>query len=495
MRRVLALDIGTSSVRATVYDERLTAHRSIQIRYRWHEPVPGHVELAPGRLLAHVACAMDELQATAPPRIDAVATAAFWHSLVGVDARGRPVTPVLPWSDRRAASEAVTLQAALDERDVHARTGCRLHTSYWPARLRWLRRHRRAEFRRIARWMSFPEWLERQWLGREGASVSQASATGLMDQATCEWDAAMLEASRIREAQLAPIVGPDAHAQLRPRLASRWPALARAIWIPAAGDGALNNVGAGCVRRERAAVMVGTSGAMRVLWTPRRGEPVRVPFGLWRYRLDRRRVLIGGALSNGGNAREWVLELTAGRRRNDPTVNRAAQDRLQRLADALPPDGHGLTVLPFLAGERSPDYPADARGVIHGLTLDTRGEHVLRAMMEAVAYRLAAIAGELQPGFRLREVVAAGGGLERSAAWTQILADTLGRPVRLCADAELTSRGAAAVALDQLGTLSLDDVEPPPGEVVRPDRARTRTYLRARQRQDVLYGQFARTTG
>jgi gluconokinase len=466
-----------------VYDEALTAHRYIQIRYRWRQPAPGWVELAPATLLTHVARAMDELVASTPGRIDAVAVAAFWHSLLGVDAAGRPVTPVIPWSDRRADAEAIALQGALDERDVHARTGCRLHMSYWPAKLRWFRRHQPADARRVVRWMTFPEWLERQWLGRDGISLSQASATGLMDQDTCAWDPAMLDASGIREAQLAPVVGPEAHARLRPRLAARWPAVARAIWVPAAGDGAVNNVGAGCIRRDRAAVMIGTSGAMRVLWTPRRGEPVGAPFGLWRYRLDRRRVLVGGAISNGGNAREWILELAAGRQRNDPRVNRAQQDRLQQLADALPPDAHGLTILPFLAGERSPGYRANARGVIDGLTLDTRAEHLLRAMMEAIAYRLAVVAGELHPAFRLREIVAAGGGLERSTAWTQILADTLGRPVRLCADAELTSRGAAAVALEQLGALSLDEVEPPLGRILRPDPARTRIYRAARARQ------------
>jgi gluconokinase len=483
MRRVLALDIGTSSVRATVYDEALSAHRAIQIRYRWHEPAPGYVELPPATLLALVARTVDELLTPKLGHIDAVAIAAFWHSLMGMDARGRPVTPLLSWSDRRAAAEALDLQAALDERDVHGRTGCRLHMSYWPAKLRWLRRHRRATVRRVARWVSFPEWLERQWLTRNGASVSQASATGLMNQDSCTWDAALLEASGISESQLAPIVGPDAHARLRPRLASRWPALARAIWIPAVGDGAANNVGAGCVRRHRAAVMIGTSGAMRVAWKPRRTETVRAPFGLWRYRLDRRRVVVGGALSNGGNAREWVLELAAGRDPRDPAVNRVEQDHLQRVADALPPDAHGLTVLPFLAGARGPDYPADAHATIHGLTLGTRPHELLRAMMEAVTYGLAAVADELGSVVRTREVIAAGGGLERSTAWTQVLADTLGRPVRLCGDAELTSRGAAAIALEQLGALSLDDVEPPRGRVLSPDPARARIYRAARERQ------------
>ncbi|CAN5581654.1 gluconokinase [soil metagenome] len=483
--RVLALDIGTSSVRASVYDRTLIAHRTIQVRYRWRVAADGTVEADPQRLLGHLQQAIDAALADEPVAIEAVGIAAFWHSLMGVNAGGRPLTPLLPWSDRRAGAQVKELQRRLDEPSVHARTGCRFHMSYWPARLRWFRAHHRDVFARVARWVTFPEWVEQQWLGRAGVSTSQASGTGLMQQETCRWDPDMLAASRIDERRLGPISDADQGARLRPRLASRWPALARARWIPAAGDGALNNVGAGCARRDRAAVMVGTSGAMRVLWAPKPDERVTVPFGLWRYRLDRRRIVIGGALSNGGNVREWLLRMLA-QRQDDPRVNRPQQVHLQRLADALPPDAHGLTILPFLAGARSPDYLADARGTIDGLTLDTRPEHLLRAMMEAVAYGLGGIADELRQAVRVGELVAAGGGLERSAAWTQIIADTLGRPVRLCPDAELTSRGAAALALEQLECLRLEDVDPPRGRILRPDPGRSRIYRRARARQDRL---------
>jgi gluconokinase len=481
---VLALDIGTSSVRASLYGATLSPQQSIQIRYRWNTPQPGMVESDPRRLLALVARALDDVAGRAQA-IDAVAIAAFWHSLMGLDAAGQPVTPLLPWSDRRAARESAALQREIDERAVHRRTGCRLHMSYWPARLRWFRRHQRDVFTRVARWVTFPEWLEQQWLGRVGISLSQASGTGLFHQDTCEWDPEMLEAARIDPARLAPVSDDGAQARLLPSLARRWPALGSAAWIPAVGDGALNNVGAGCTTRGRAAAMVGTSAALRVLWAPRRGERITVPYGLWRYRLDRRRVVVGGALSDGGNAREWVLRIAA-QRQDDPRVNRAQQERLQRLADALAPDEHGLTVLPFLAGARSPDYLVDARGTIDGLTLDTKPEHLLRAMMESVAYRLGAIHEELRTVARPRELVGAGGGLERSAVWTQILADTLSQPVRLCADAELTSRGAAALALEHLGVLALEDVKPPPGRVLQPDRRRAAVYRRARHRHAQL---------
>src|SRR5262249_39584275 len=174
--------------------------------------------------------------------------------------------------------------------------------------------------------------------------VSQASGSGVFDQDRCRWDEHLLDALEVDRRTLAAILDVDDRSgSLRPALRRRWPVLANAAWIPALGDGALNTVGAGCVTRARAALMIGTSGAMRVLWEPRRGERVRQSFGLWRYRLDARRVLVGGALSNGGNVREWAMRTLSG------------SSDLEARAAALPPDSHGLTVLPFLAGMRSPD--------------------------------------------------------------------------------------------------------------------------------------------
>lgn len=484
---VLAVDIGTSSVRASVYGPTLQAQQGTQLRYRWREFPDGRVEADPQRLLARVMAVIDQTLAEERRPIQAVAIAAFWHSLVGVDVAGRPVTPLLPWSDLRAAAESERLRERLDERAVHARTGCRLHPSYWPARLQWFRAHERRAFGRVHRWISFTELLERRWLGRDGVSLSQASGTGLMQQDTCEWDAELLQACGLDEGRVAPLVDLEDAAELSPRLKRRWPALAHARWIPAAGDGAINNVGAGCVRRNSAALMIGTSAAMRVLWTARRGERVQVPFGLWRYRLDRTRPIAGGALSNGGNVREWLLRMLAGRQDDDPTIARDRQIALQRRADALPPDVHGLTMLPFFAGTRSPDYLPHARGSLDGLRLSTTPEHLLRAGMEAIAYRIAAVFDELRGTARVTDIVAAGGGLERSAAWTQILADVIGRPVRRTRQSELTSRGAAIIAFEQLGLLDVNAIQLPPGHVMQPDEARGRIYRAAANRQRQLF--------
>ncbi len=472
---VLAIDIGTSSVRASVYDARLKALRASRVEYGWPVRADGRVEADAARLEAIVMRSIDEALAGYARPIDAVGVAAFWHSLVAIDAGGRALTPVLPWSDLRSDAEADRLRDNLQEHAVHRRTGCRIHPSYWPSRLLWFRRHEPRVFDRVRRWMSFPELLERRWLGRDGVSISQASGTGLFLQDDCAWDPAMLRACRISAGELSPIVDLDDGAELSPHLKRRWPSLARARWLPAAGDGALNNVGAGCTTRGRAAVMIGTSGAMRVLWKPRTGEQVRTRFGIWRYRLDATRVVAGGALSNGGNVREFILGLVG---RGDAGI--------ERRAAALAPDSHGLTLLPFFAGTRSPDYLVHATGTLAGLTLATRPEHILRAGMEAVGHRFAAVLDELEHTARVREFVAAGGALERSPAWTQIIADIIGRPIRLLSPAELTSRGAAALALEQLGVPTSDALEPDGGHVAQPDASRHRAYTAARNRQEAL---------
>jgi gluconokinase len=478
--RVLALDIGTTSVRASLYDARLKRGRNVRLKYAWHALPDGGVELPADRVLRIVADAIDRVLDGETRAIDAVGVAAFWHSLVGVDRDGRAVTPLLPWSDTRASREAERLRDRHSERAIHRRTGCRLHPTYWPVRVPWIRRADPGAYRRVARWLSFTDLMDLRWLGREGTSVSQASGTGLLNQDTCEWDAATARACGVDTRRLPPILDLDAPGTLITRLKTRWPALAEARWLPGVGDGAANNVGAACVRRDRAAVMIGTSGALRTLWRPRRTERVRTNFGLWRYRLDRDRVVVGGALSNGGNVREWLLQTI-----EDTDGTRAA-------AEGMAPDSHGLTVLPFIAGTRSPDYLTDATATITGIRLATRPEHLVRAVMEAVAYRLARVFDELRDTVRPATIVAAGGALEGSAAWTQIIADVLQRPIELCAERELTSRGAAALALEQLGVLNVDRMPPLPSRTIEPNRGCAPVYRAAMQRQQQLFRRIHR---
>jgi gluconokinase len=472
--RVLAVDIGTSSVRAVVYGRSLQPTRQAQVRYRWRIGLDGSVEAAPAAMERAVAQAIDGALDGARTRIDAVAIAGFWHSLLGVDARGRPVTAVIPWSDTRSSRVVRGMRDELDERAIHARTGCRIHATYWPARLRWFARHEARTFRRVRRWMSFTTYLERRWLGRDAESRSQASGTGMFLHDSGAWDEELCEVCQVTPAHLGGIVDlDDAGAAPSASIARRWPQLRDARWVPAAGDGAVNNVGAGCMSAGRATLAIGTSGALREAWTT--DTAPAVPFGLWRYWLDRRRVVVGGALSNGGNFAAWMRQMLG------VTRERKDEARLARLA----PDAHGLTILPFLAGERSPDYLADAAGVIAGLRLATTRDDVYRAGLESVGYRFLAVLEDLAKVTPVTRLVASGTALTASRVWPQVLADVLGCPLALPREAELTSRGAAMIALEQLG-LATRTPEPRVARMFHPDARSHAVYRGAAARHQQL---------
>jgi gluconokinase len=439
---VLALDVGSSSVRAQRFGDGAEPLDDLR-QERYDGDDPGRIV----ELVRKVVGGRDE-------GVEAVGASCFGHSLIALDAEGRPLTPVLGWRDTRSAGAAEWLRRRVpDPEAVHARTGAPLHPSFWPAKLAWLAEAEPEVFRRSARFVSFGDYLYTELLGhselRGGApatSLSIASGTGLLDLAAGGWDKELLEILGVDEARL-PVVSDEP----------------RGAWHPALLDGACSNLGAGCVGRHRAALMVGTSGALRLLYETEQPQPRP---GLFLYRVDERRVLDGGALSDGGNLHSWIQKTLAG----------AEGSLLER-----GPDEHGLTFLPFLGGERSTGWDPSATGMIAGLTFDTTPLDIRQAALEGVALRFAAIA-ELLP--ELEEVVATGGALLAEPEWIQLMADALARPVTASAVVEASLRGAAVATLERLGCHT---GEAPLGTTFRPREGQADAYRSARERQQRLY--------
>ena len=287
---------------------------------------------------------------------------------------------------------------------------------------------------------------------------------------------ALMEAAGIAASTL-PRIDDTAAPGLRAPWATRWPALARVPWHPARGDGACSNVGSDCWGPGRIALNVGTSAALRVVLPEPLGPHATTPWGLWRYRVDATRALVGGATSEGGNVPAWCRKVLA---------LPAHEAALEQAIAAVPPDGHRLTALPFFAGERSPGWQPEARAAVAGLSLDTGPGEITRALLEAVAFRLAEIYDRLRPlAATGHVVVGSGGALGHSAAWAQIITDALGVPIALGTDAEASARGAALLALEALG--QPPPPEPVPARVLQPDPATHARYRAARSRQSRLY--------
>jgi gluconokinase len=478
---ILTIDAGTSSVRALLYDrqgrqvEGVVGHEPNQL----YTSAEGAVEEHPDEVLARIERCIDQAlqQAGTKARaIGGVACDTLASTIVAIDKAGKPISTLITYADTRNASDSVTLRRQLDEREAHDRTGCMLRSSYWPARLAWFRRTQPEVWRSAARWLTLGEYLELRLFGQSRVSYSIASWTGLLDRRKLVWDAPLLAHLGLTPEHLSPLVDRDEPLQgLSESYASRWPALRDVPWYPAIGDGAGANVGSGCVNHERIALTIGTSGALREIVD----DVQQVPAGLWLYRVDRRRALLGGATSEGGNVYAWMKE----------TLHLAQPEDVEQRLQGMEPDNHGLTVLPLLAGERSPGWAGDAKAAIVGLSLSTSPEDILRASLEAVAYRFALIAqsmGATADGSH--NFIASGGGLLHSPAWMQIFADVLGRPVVASEEAEGTSRGAALLALEALKAVpSVEQVPAQDGVVYQPNLEHHERYRAAVARQQRLY--------
>ena len=433
---VLALDVGTSSVRAQVFDDRARRQGdAAKEKYRTDDP---------DVIVDLVRRAMESVGAD----VDAVGTSCFGHSMLALDDAGRPLTPILGWRDTRSADAAEWLSRRVDPAVLHARTGCHIHTSYWPAKLAWLAATQPDVFRRARRFVSFADYLYAQLLEEEdiATSLSLASGTGLVDLRSHTWDRDLLATLGVDEARLPRI--DDAPV---------------GDWYPALLDGACSNIGAGCVTRERAALMIGTSGALRTVYETE--TPMPRP-GLFLYRLDPTRVVEGGALSDGGNLHRWLTDVL--------------RDGEGSLADR-DPSSHGLTFVTLLGGERSTGWHQHARGVVHGLTFDTTPLDLRQAALEGIGFRFADVL-ELMP--EVHEIVATGGALLSDAEWCQIMADALARSIVLSDVSEASLRGAAVLTLERLGA---HPDEPSVGKVFEPRLDRADAYRAARERQRQLY--------
>jgi len=478
---ILAIDIGSSSVRGVLFDRTGAQVLGAESRHahRFTVSPDGRVEADADRLFDLVVRCIDEATAkSAGSAVDGVAFCTFWHSVLGVSRRGHALTPVLTWADSRGADAADRLRGMVDPDASHQRTGCRFHPSYLPAKLLWLKENQPALFREADWWCSIGEYCLHRIFGRKVCSLSMASGTGLFDRRSLRWDGELLGALGVEESRLSPLGDMESPlGEPAKRFADRWPGLRGVPWFPALADGACSNIGSGCAGPSRAAVMVGTTGAMRVV---REAGPVRIPRGLWCYLVDRRRTLVGGALGDGGNLYEWMsAALDLG----------IAGDALDAALLTAQPAGHGLTVLPFLTGERSPGWNPRARGAVLGLGLRTRPLDILQAGMEAVAYRFAAVSRLLAgaaPG--IRELVGTGAALLQSGAWPQMIADVLGLPVTLAGTSEASSRGAALLALEALGLIpGIDEAEPLRGRTFSPRRQFAEAHRAAAQEQERLY--------
>ena len=481
---VLAVDIGTSSVRTMVFDATGQIRARSQIPYATLRPAPYREEQDPDLIRAETWRAMADCLAqpgATPGRVRAISFSSQLYGLIALDDADRPLTRNIMWSDGRAEPQAARLKAEGAQARLYPVTGCPMNSIYPIAKLAWLAEAAPDIFRRARRFVSIKEYVTAPLVDAWVVDHSLASATGLFDIHRRRWLAEALAAAGIAGSRLStPVSGVEGL-----RLVAGSPLAGLGLSddvrvFPGGGDGPLANLGSGAGAVGAVNVDLGTSGAVRST----QNRPTLDAEGrLWCYCLSDEFWTLGGIVSNVGNAYQWLGTHIVG-------VEGATCDAyalMNRLAAKIAPGAGDLYFLPYLRKARSPYWDDRLKGVIYGLTADHGAGHIARAMLEAIAFDLRSIVALMrQAGPASRRLVLTGG-LSRSPLLPQLMADVLDDEDFAPDNAEGSLAGAAILGLRGLGLVEgLDftggarpgrSFTPQPALRAQHDRAH-RNYLR-----------------
>ena len=469
---VIGLDLGTTSTKAVAFtvsgDQLATASHG----YPLDTPHPGHAVQDPEKILAAAYAAVNEVVTeVGADRVAGISFSSAMHSLLGLDAEYQPMTSVLTWGDTRAGLQAERLRAGTNGLAIHRRTGTPIHPMSPLTKLIWFREQEPKLHESVAFWVGIKDYVILHMCGALVVDHSLASASGLMNIHTLEWDDEALAIAGVTAEQLPELV------RTRDVLTGITPEAADAMGLPettpvvvGAGDGPLANLGVGAVQPGVAACSIGTSGALRVGVDHPAVDPLG---GVFCYALTEDRWVVGGAINNGGATLDWARSILADELdADDPTA-------LTDLAARAQPGSGGLIMLPYLLSERAPHWSALPKGAYIGLTRAHRREHLIRAALEGVCLQLALVLQSMRSaGLEITQVRATGG-VTKNDLWREVLAAAFGMRIDFAEGQEGSSFGAALLGMEALGLIeSIDIVDQliPIDEQVSPDPRSTAVY-------------------
>jgi len=427
MRRLLCgIDIGTTGAKAALFRADGLLLGEGYGEYPVHHPRPGWAEQDPAdwwRATCDALRAMMRAATAEPGSIGAVGVSAQAPTMLPLDAAGRPVRRALIWMDRRAEEEARFLGERLGEEAIFASTGNRVDPFYVAAKLLWFRRNEPELFVRTHRFVQINGYIAYRLTGSLSMDPVHAALLQLRRWETGEWLDELCSLVGVEPDRFPPIAAGEevigtvtARAAEECGLAEGTPVVAGSV------DGAAAALEAGALTPGEAAEMTGTS---TVLLMPSERAATSPAFIAMPHAVAGAYLLLG-AMSATGASLKWFRDSIASAGSGGAG---SSYDRLTAEAAEVAAGSEGVVFLPYMAGERSPIWDTNARGVFFGLTLSTNRGALIRAILEGAAFALrhnVEVAAEA--GLSVREIRSVGGGA-RSRLWNQIKADVLGRPI------------------------------------------------------------------
>lgn len=464
---IIGIDIGTGSIKTLAMDFQ----GRVIIHHRFYYPSKGEAtELDPEMILntfkSGVKKIVDEITYTP----SALAFSSMMHGIMAVDENCRHLTQLVLWSDTRSNEVAFSLRGSENGRKIYQSTGTPVHAMSPLCKIKWIQLNSPVVFESTYKFISIKEYIWFHLFAEYRIDHSIASATGLFNIHERKWDKNALAFAGIKEEKLSQAVPTN---YSRDNLASSI-AVEMGIdpHIPVyigASDGCLANLGTLCLDSSVAAITIGTSAAARITRNKTLEDIETMPFN---YILDDQYFICGGAINNGGNIIQWLVEkLISTNNGHD------AYDELFKIISTIPAGSEGLLFLPYLQGERAPVWDENSSGVFFGIKMQHSQAHFARAALEGICFALAEILFLLERLAGPVHKIRLSGALARAPELTQALADITGKNILIQQDEDASSIGACYLALKSMGIIKdYEGLKHSESTIIKPKQGNVNTY-------------------
>lgn len=449
MTYLIGIDVGTTGAKTLLIDDRGSVVQSVTVEYPMYTPHPLWAEQDPEdwwqATVRSIGQALKHSQID-PTEIAGIGLTGQMHGMVMLDGQGNVLRPCIMWNDQRTAAQCEWIMNSVGRERFLELTLNPALPGFTAPKIIWTRENEPDIYARAAKVLLPKDYIRYRLTGVYATEVSDASGTVLLGVAERAWSEQVLEALGIPAEWMPECVeSPEVTGRIIPEVADLTGLPVGLPVVGGAGDQAASAVGTGIVEPGLVSVTIGTSGVVFAYTaTPTRDPEGRlhtfchaVP-GKWH--------VMGVTLSAGGSLR-WVRDTLGSSEKQVAALSGVDPYEILIAEAANAPAGcEGLIFLPYLTGERTPYPDPNARGTFFGLTLRHDKRHMVRAVMEGVAFSLR----DSMELFRdlavpIEQVRATGGG-SRSLVWCQILADVFGTELVTVNVTEGSAYGAALLA-------------------------------------------------
>jgi gluconokinase len=427
---IITIELGTGAIRIAAFDLDGNLLGSSKGSYPTFHTKPDYSEQDPEQIFITMLYILKNfLNEDIYPKKHNVVSICFnsaMHSVLPTDKNGVPLGNAIVWSDNRAKKEADDLKNSDLGKTLYKSTGTPIHAMSPLNKITWLKNKDKDRFAATKKFLSIKTYIIQQLTGEYVVDHSVASATGMLDIYSLQWEDNALQHAGINKENLADVV-PVFYSpkKLKKEYQTSLGLHDKVKLIVGSTDGCMATLGAGVWDNGKATITLEESGAIRVAGKEVvQDEKQR----LFNYVLTEGNYISGGPTNNVGSAFEWYAKQFG-----DFKKAFDLEDCIENLINdstKVPAGSEGLIFLPYLQGERAPIWNANARGVYFGLNIKHEQRHFIRATIEGIIYAFYSIGKTLEEHRSIKSL-SANGTFASYPLWTQIMSDVFNKPVHI----------------------------------------------------------------